>query len=70
MPAPSYRRYIRLFSSAANTRYYIAHLTLTVVENVPDINCDHLHRVLQFISQRLKRAASDFQYSVDKGRSY
>ena len=51
-------------------RYYIAHLTLTVVENVPDINCDHLHRVLQFISQRLKRAASDFQYSVDKGRSY
>jgi len=47
-------------------RYYFAHLTLTVAENVPDINCDHLHRVLQFISQRLKRAASDFKYIAVK----
>jgi hypothetical protein len=47
-------------------RYYIAHLTLTVAENVSDINCDNLHRVLQFISQRLKRAASDFKYIAVK----
>jgi len=47
-------------------RYYIAHLTLTVAENVSDINCDHLHRVLQFISHRLKRAVSEFKYIAVK----
>jgi hypothetical protein len=47
-------------------RYYVAHLTLTVAENVPEIDFKDLHRVMQFISQRLKRAESDFKYIAVK----
>jgi len=47
-------------------KYYIAHLTLTVAENVTEIDSKHLHRVLQFISQRLKRSESDFKYIAVK----
>lgn len=47
-------------------RYYVAHLTLTVAENVPEIDFKDLHRVLQFIAQRLKRAESDFKYVAVK----
>ncbi|MFZ5908298.1 MAG: rolling circle replication-associated protein [Nitrospirota bacterium] len=47
-------------------RYYIVHLTLTVAENVPEIDSEHLHRVLQFIAQRLKRKESDFKYVAVK----
>lgn len=43
-------------------RYYIAHLTLTVAENLPEIDFKDVHRVMQFIAQRLKRAGSDFKY--------
>ncbi len=46
--------------------YYVAHLTLTVAENVPDVDFKHLHRVLQFIAKRLKRAGSDFKYVAVK----
>ena len=42
--------------------YYLVHLTLTVAENVSEIDSKHLHRVLQFINQRLKREGSDFKY--------
>jgi len=43
-------------------RWYIAHLTLTVAENRPEIDFKDVHRVMQFIAQRLKRAGSDFKY--------
>jgi len=36
-------------------KFYVVHLTLTVAENVQEVNSDHLKRVTQFISQRLKR---------------
>lgn len=47
-------------------KYYIAHLTLTVAENVTEVDSKHLHRVLQFIDKRLKRADSDFKYVAVK----
>jgi hypothetical protein len=47
-------------------RYYIAHLILTVAENVAEIDSKHLHRVLQFMDKRLKRAGSDFKYIAVK----
>ena len=47
-------------------RYYIAHVTLTVAENRPEIDFKDVHRVLQFIAQRLKRAGSDFKYVAVK----
>jgi hypothetical protein len=46
--------------------YYIAHLTLTVSENLSAVDFSHLHRVIQFIHQRLKRAGSDFKYVAVK----
>ena len=47
-------------------RYYIAHVTLTVAENRTEIDLDDVHRVLQFIAQRLKRVGSDFKYVAVK----
>lgn len=47
-------------------RYYVAHLTLTVAENLSEVDLKDLHRVLQFISQRLKRVGSDFKYIAVK----
>jgi hypothetical protein len=47
-------------------RYYIVHLTLTVAENVSDIDFKHLHRVMQFIAKRLERAGADFKYIAVK----
>src|SRR4030042_6427983 len=46
--------------------YYVAHLILTVAENVSDVDSKHLHRVLQFIDKRLNRAESDFKYVAVK----
>jgi hypothetical protein len=72
VPAGRYGNFISSVMKLVNyiryniARYYFVHLTLTVAENVPDINCDHLHRVLQFISQRLKRVGSDFKYIAVK----
>ena len=47
-------------------RYYIAHVTLTVAENRFEVDFKDVHRVLQFIAQRLKRAGSDFKYIAVK----
>jgi hypothetical protein len=47
-------------------KYYVAHLTLTVAENVTEVDFKHLHRVLQFIAKRLKRSESDFKYVAVK----
>jgi hypothetical protein len=47
-------------------RYYVAHVTLTVAENVIEIDSKHLHRVLQFIDKRLERKESDFKYVAVK----
>jgi len=44
----------------------MAHLILTVAENVPEIDFKHLHRALQFIDKRLERAGSDFKYVAVK----
>jgi hypothetical protein len=35
------------------SRYYIAHVTLTVAENWAEVDFKDVHRVLQFIAQRL-----------------
>ena len=45
---------------------YCVHLTLTVAENESEIDFKHFHRVIQFISQRLKRAGADFKYVASK----
>jgi hypothetical protein len=47
-------------------RYYMVHLTLTVAENVSEVDFKNLHRVIQFIHQRLKRVGSDFKYIAVK----
>lgn len=47
-------------------RYYVTHLTLTVEDNVSEVHFDNLHRVIQFINQRLKRTGSDFKYIAVK----
>ncbi len=47
-------------------RYYVAHLTLTLAENESEIHYKHLHRVISFIQQRLKRSDSDFKYVAVK----
>jgi len=47
-------------------RYYVAHLTLTVSENISEVDFKHLHRVIQFVHLRLKRAGSDFKYVAVK----
>lgn len=47
-------------------KYYVVHLTLTVAENVSEIESKHLHRVIQCIHQHLKRAGSDFKYVAVK----
>lgn len=47
-------------------RWYVAHVTLTVAENRPEIDLKDVHRVLQFIAQRLKRVGSDFKYVAVK----
>jgi len=47
-------------------RYYIAHVTLTVAENVTEVEFSNLHRVMTFIGQRLKRCGSDFKYVAVK----
>jgi hypothetical protein len=46
--------------------YFIVHLTLTIAENQSEVDFSHLHRVIQFIHQRLKRAGSDFKYIAVK----
>jgi hypothetical protein len=72
MPAGRYGNFLNSVKKLVNyvryniQRYYIVHLTLTVAENVPDVDFRHLHRVTQFISQRLKRAGSDFKYIAVK----
>ncbi len=48
------------------SRYFVAHLTLTLKEAESEIHYEHLHRVLQFIAARLKRAGSDFKYIAVK----
>lgn len=47
-------------------RQYVVHLTLTVADNESKLHFEHLHRVMSFIRQRLKRAGSDFQYVAVK----
>lgn len=47
-------------------RHYVAHITLTVAENVTEIDPKHFHRVMQFIDKRLERAGSDFKYMAVK----
>ena len=47
-------------------RYYVAHLTLTVAENESEVDYKYLHRLIQFIHLRLKRAESDFKYVAVK----
>ncbi len=71
-PAGRYGNFLNSIKKLVNyvqyniPRYYVAHLTLTVADNVAEIDSKHLHRVIQFIHQRLKRAESDFKYIAVK----
>ena len=47
-------------------KYYIVHLTLTVAENISDVDYKHLHRVDALIKQRLKRAGAECKHIAVK----
>ncbi|MBI5050319.1 MAG: hypothetical protein HZC11_05465 [Nitrospirae bacterium] len=72
MPAGRYGNFLNSVKKLVNyiryniPRYYVLHLTLTVAENTSDVDYKHLHRVIQFIYLRLKRAESDFKYIAVK----
>lgn len=72
MPAGRYGNFLNTVKKLVNyvqyniPRYYVVHLTLTVAENVSEVDFKHLHRVIQFIHLRLKRSSSDFKYVAVK----
>lgn len=72
MPAGRYGNFLNSVKKIVNyvkynmPNYYIALLTLTVADNVSEIDFKRLHRVLQFIDRRLERAGSDFVYIAVK----
>jgi len=72
MPAGRYGNFLNAIKKLVNyvqqnyPRYYIINLTLTVAENVSDVDFKHFHRVIQFINQRLKRAGAEFKYVASK----
>ena len=71
-PAGRYGNFLNSIKKLVNyvrynyRKYYIVHLTLTVAENIAELDHKHLHRVLQFIDKRLERAGSDFKYVAVK----
>jgi hypothetical protein len=71
-PAGRYGNFLNSIKKLVNyvhyniPKWYILHLTLTVAENVSEVDFRHLHRVTQFILLRLKRAGSDFKYIAVK----
>jgi hypothetical protein len=71
-PAGRYGNFLNSIKKLVNyvhyniPKWYIAHLTLTVAENVSEVDFRHLHRVTQFILLRLKREGSDFKYIAVK----
>lgn len=72
MPAGRYGNFLNAIKKLVNyihyniPRYYVAHLILTVAENESEVHFSHLHRVIQFVHLRLKRAGSDFKYVAVK----
>lgn len=72
IPAGRYGNFLNSIKKLVNyvrcniPRYYVLHLILTVAENVTDVDYKRLHRVIQLIYQRLKRAGSDFKYIAVK----
>lgn len=72
VPAGRYGNFLNSIRKLVNfvrynmPRYYVAHLTLTVAENISDIDFKHLHRTMTFIETRLKRAGSQFEYIAVK----
>ena len=72
MPAGRYGNFLNSIKKLVNyvqwnyKKYYCVHLTLTVAENESGVDFKHFHRVIQFISQRLKRAGADFKYVASK----
>ncbi len=71
-PAGRYGNFLSAIKKIVNyvryniPKYYIAHVILTVAENVSEIDFQNVHRVLNFISRRLERAGSDFIYVIVK----
>ena len=72
MPAGRYGNFLNSIKKLVNyvqwnyKKDYCVHLTLTVAENESEVDFKHFHRVIQFISQRLKRAGADFKYVASK----
>jgi hypothetical protein len=46
--------------------YYVVHLGITLEKAAEEVHWKNLHRVMQFIDRRLKRAGSDFKYIAVK----
>jgi hypothetical protein len=72
VPAGRYGNFLSYLKKLVNyvryniPKYYVVHLTLTLREAAPEIDFKHLHRVMQFIDNRLKRAGCDFKYVAVK----
>jgi hypothetical protein len=72
MPAGRHGNFLNSIKKLVNyvyyniPRYYVAHVILTIADNIAEVDSNHLHRVIQFIHQRLKRAESDFKYVAVK----
>lgn len=72
MPAGRYGNFLNAIKKLVNyvrhnyPKYYVVHLTLTVAENVSEVDFKHFHRVIQFINQRLKRGGAEFKYVACK----
>ncbi len=72
MPAGRYGNFLNSIKKLVNyvqhnyPKFYVVHLTLTVAENVTEVDFKHFHRVIQFINQRLKRDGAEFKYVACK----
>jgi hypothetical protein len=47
-------------------KYYVVHVTLTVAENLLEVDWDHVHRVMNFIKKRIERAGGEIKYILIK----
>jgi len=72
MPAGRYGNFLNSIKKLVNyvhynmPRYYVVHLGLTLEKAAEEVHWKNLHRVMQFIDRRLKRAGSDFKYIAVK----
>ncbi len=72
IPAGRYGNFLNTIKKLTNyvrynmPKYYVVHLVLTLKEAKKEVDTGDLHRVMQFISTRLKRQSVDFKYLAVK----